>query len=247
MTLETLLHRSLSALGYPTATHELVNRYSESTRLDVDSTARISIGCLLRGNVDLGPYVRLSRGCVVGGDVTIGRRTNLEPDCDVVGHVEFGNYCAVARESTFQQTNHKTNQPSQQMKLYSEVLDSELPPTEDGPITVGNDVWIGAGTTVLTGVTIGDGAIVGAGSVVTGDVEPYSVVAGVPATRVKWRFPADVRERLLELEWWEWDEETIRDRRDFFERELDGLDSLEETLEIDRRPSVAPAPVAEDD
>ena len=48
-----------------------------------------------------------------------------------------------------------------------------------------NNCWIGAGAIILNGVTIGDGAIVGAGAVVTKDVEPYTVVAGNPARKIK--------------------------------------------------------------
>lgn len=226
MALRTLVERSLSILGYPAVTHAVLNRYFDSMDLDIAPSARISIGCLLRRQVKLGPHTRLSRGCVLDGDVTVRKRTNLEPDCDLVGDVEIGRYCAIARETTFQQTNHKMSQPSMQIRFYDEVLDSELPPTSDGPIAVGSDVWIGTRTTVLSGVTIGDGAVIGAGSVVTDDVEPYAVVAGVPAERIDWRFPEEVRERLLELEWWEWDEETIRENRAFFERELQETDDL---------------------
>ncbi|WP_306059265.1 CatB-related O-acetyltransferase [Natronococcus wangiae] len=226
MTLQTFVERSLSLLGYPAATHGLLNRYLDSTELDIDPTARIPIGCLLRRRIELGPYTRLSRGCVLDGDVTLGRRTNLEPACDLVGDVEIGKYCAIARETTFQQTNHETSQPSLQIRFYDEVLDSDLPPTADGPITVGSDVWIGTRATILSGVTIGDGAIIGAGAVVTDDVEPYAVAAGVPAERIGWRFPGEIRERLLELEWWEWSEDRIRENRDFFERELHGTEDV---------------------
>ena len=226
MALSTLVERSLSMLGYPAATHGILNRHLESMDLNIAPSARVSIGCLLRRQVELGPHTRLSRGCVLDGDVTVRKRTNLEPNCDLVGEVDIGKYCAIARETKFQQTNHKTSKPSMQIRFYDEVLDSELPPTADGPITVGNDVWIGTRTTILSGVTIGDGAVIGAGSVVTDDVEPYAVAAGVPAERLGWRFPEDVRERLLELEWWEWDEETIRENRAFFERELHGTDDL---------------------
>jgi acetyltransferase-like isoleucine patch superfamily enzyme len=49
------------------------------------------------------------------------------------------------------------------------------------PVTIGEDVWLGTKSVILPGVTIGDGAVIGAGAVVTKDVEPYAIVAGVPA------------------------------------------------------------------
>lgn len=60
------------------------------------------------------------------------------------------------------------------------------------PIHIGNDVWIGANATVLPGVTIGDGAVVAAGAVVTRDVEPLTVVGGVPARPLK-RIEPEIR------------------------------------------------------
>lgn len=58
----------------------------------------------------------------------------------------------------------------------------------DKPIVIGNDIWIGHGSILLSGVTIGDGAIVAAGSVVINDVEPYTIVGGNPARFIKNRF-----------------------------------------------------------
>jgi acetyltransferase-like isoleucine patch superfamily enzyme len=57
--------------------------------------------------------------------------------------------------------------------------------TKDAPIVIEDDVWIGAGAIVLPGVTIGRGAVVAAGAVVTASVEPFTVVAGVPARPIK--------------------------------------------------------------
>lgn len=53
------------------------------------------------------------------------------------------------------------------------------------PIHIGNDVWLGANVTVCPGVTIGDGAVIAAGAVVTGNVEPGTIAAGVPARKIK--------------------------------------------------------------
>ena len=72
-----------------------------------------------------------------------------------------------------------------------------------GPVTIGNDVWIGYGTTILSGVTIGDGAVIGAGSLVSRDVEPYSIEAGNPLGHIRYRFGQYDIERLLRLKWWD--------------------------------------------
>jgi phosphonate metabolism protein (transferase hexapeptide repeat family) len=71
-------------------------------------------------------------------------------------------------------------------------------------VAVGHDVWIGHGATILPGVTIGNGAAVGAGAVVTRDVEPYAIVAGVPAQPIKQRFSQDIGQRMDALAWWDW-------------------------------------------
>ncbi len=68
--------------------------------------------------------------------------------------------------------------------------------------SIGNDVWIGAGSIIVRGVSIGDGAIVAAGAVVAKDVPPYAIVGGVPARVIKFRFDAPTIERLIRVQWW---------------------------------------------
>jgi acetyltransferase-like isoleucine patch superfamily enzyme len=89
--------------------------------------------------------------------------------------------------------------------------------SESAPITIGNDVWIGAKVVILDGVTIGDGAIIAAGAVVIKDVEPYAVVGGVPARVIRKRFTDDEIRFLRELAWWNKDLEWIKSHAELFE------------------------------
>ena len=83
-------------------------------------------------------------------------------------------------------------------------------------VRVGHDVWIGHGATVLPGVTVGDGAVIGAGAVVTRDVDPYTIVGGVPARKIRDRFDGNMAERLQGLAWWDWDHAKLRNALDDF-------------------------------
>lgn len=74
---------------------------------------------------------------------------------------------------------------------------------EYSPITIGNDVWIGARVIIMDGVNIGDGAIIAAGAVVTKDVEPYTIVGGVPAKTIRKRTDASSYEKYIKSHWWE--------------------------------------------
>ncbi|WP_248743102.1 MULTISPECIES: CatB-related O-acetyltransferase [unclassified Pseudomonas] len=75
-----------------------------------------------------------------------------------------------------------------------------------GDVTIGNDVWLCSDCTILSGVTIGSGAIIAAGTLVTRDVEPYAVMGGNPAKFLRWRFPEEQRQQLLQSAWWDWPE-----------------------------------------
>lgn len=83
-------------------------------------------------------------------------------------------------------------------------------------VVIGNDVWIGAGAIILPGVRIGDGAVIAAGTVVTKDVECYEVVGGNPARHIKYRFEQSTIDKLMELQWWNWDEKKIKENIELF-------------------------------
>jgi acetyltransferase-like isoleucine patch superfamily enzyme len=82
-------------------------------------------------------------------------------------------------------------------------------PKTNGPINIGNDVWISSGATILSGITIGHGSVIAANALVTKDVPPYTIVGGNPAKIVKQRFTPEQIDQLLKLEWWSWSREKI--------------------------------------
>ena len=84
-------------------------------------------------------------------------------------------------------------------------------------VEIGNDVWIGSDARILEGVHIGNGAIVAAGALVASDVEPYSVVGGVPAREIKKRFTPKQIEVINDSCWWDYKSEFVQSISDSFE------------------------------
>lgn len=130
----------------------------------------------------------------------------------------IGKFCSIAcgAKFIFNCANHTLKSLSTYtFPLFFEEWDlqkSEVASAWDnkGDIVIGNDVWIGYDAVIMAGVTIGDGAIIGARAVVTKNVEPYSIVGGVPAKEIRKRFAPETIERLLKLQWWNWPVEKIR-------------------------------------
>ena len=88
-------------------------------------------------------------------------------------------------------------------KFIIDVKDSDKSGNEDLPVIIEDDVWCGANVTILKGVTIGRGSIIAAGAVVTKSCPAYSIIAGIPAKVIKWRFTIDdilIHEKMLYLE-----------------------------------------------
>jgi acetyltransferase-like isoleucine patch superfamily enzyme len=129
--------------------------------------------------------------------------------------VTVGAYCSIAAEVVFLTGgNHRLDWVSTYPLRARLGLDSgeerdDVEAGSRGPITVGNDVWIGRGAVILSGVTIGDGAVVGTQAVVAKDVAPYAIVVGNPAREVRKRFTDDEIVSLLRIRWWDWSEVEI--------------------------------------
>lgn len=144
------------------------------------------------------------------GDWTYGTPTVLWWDIET--RLVIGKFCSIADDVTIllggeHRTDWVTTYPFN--KFFEGAKGTEGHPRSKGNVVIGNDVWIGANTTILSGVTIHDGAVVGAGSLVCKDVQPYAIVAGNPAKQIKLRFAEDTVSELLRIAWWNWPLEKI--------------------------------------
>jgi acetyltransferase-like isoleucine patch superfamily enzyme len=131
-----------------------------SEGIRIDSDAIISRNCVIQGKT--GP-VTLKAGVDIGCHTIISSVSGITigKDALIAGHCYIGG----ARYN-WQRMDSPISQQGQHSK---------------GPIVIGDDVWLGAGVSVLDGVTIGTGCIVGAGAVVTVDIPAYSIATGIPA------------------------------------------------------------------
>ena len=110
------------------------------------------------------------------GDVMIGDHTRIGLHNTIIGPVEIGSHVNLAQGITVSALNHNFSDTNKR-------IDEQGVSTN--PVTIEDDVWVGANAVILPGVTIGEHCVVAAGAVVTKDVLPHSLVAGVPAKVIK--------------------------------------------------------------
>ena len=110
------------------------------------------------------------------GDVIIGDHTRIGLHNTIIGPVDIGNHVNLAQGITVTALNHNFSDTNKR-------IDEQGVSTN--PVTIEDDVWVGANAVILPGVTIGEHCVVAAGAIVTKDVPPHSLVAGVPAKVIK--------------------------------------------------------------
>jgi tetrahydrodipicolinate N-acetyltransferase len=126
--------------------------------------ARIEPGAFIRDQVEIGDNAVIMMGAVINIGSVIGEKTMIDMNVVLGGRATVGKNCHIGAGT---------------------VLAGVIEPPSAKPVVVEDDVVIGANAVVLEGVTIGKGAVVAAGAVVIDDVEPYTVVAGTPARKIK--------------------------------------------------------------
>jgi phosphonate metabolism protein (transferase hexapeptide repeat family) len=167
-------------------------------------------------------------GSTLGAYCEVGARTTLLEvamgdysyvvNDSQIAYATIGKFCSIAAMTRINPGNHPMQRAAQAHFTYraSAYFDGEADDAaffawrHQHHVAFGHDVWIGHGAIVLPGRNVGTGAVVAAGAVVTKDVAPYTIVGGNPARPIRRRFDETVAERLIELAWWDWDHERLR-------------------------------------
>lgn len=125
-----------------------------------------------------GRALRVKKGAEISLNAQVGHESELGTNCIIQANVQLGDHVIMGPDVKIYSRNHKFDR-------------LDIPIQKQGKnyykTKVGNDVWIGANVIITAGCNIGDHSIIAAGAVVTNDVEPYSIVGGVPARLVKKR------------------------------------------------------------
>jgi acetyltransferase-like isoleucine patch superfamily enzyme len=126
----------------------------------------------MRFNVDKTASIFLGNTFTASAHFTIKRNSVINANChiDVRGGITIGENVSVSERVSIVTGDHNPTDPYFRARFR--------------PVLINNHVFVGYGSTILGNVTIGEGAVIAAGSIVTRDVEPYTIVAGIPAQKI---------------------------------------------------------------
>jgi len=195
----------------------------ESSTIDLESI--VGDFSRVRGS-QLGKMVRIDRSNFIL-ESQIGNYSYTGAN-DVIMHSSIGKFCSISWGVTIGPGNHDYSRITSHDFLYNDFYgiknhEDDIPYNRfEEDCIIGNDVWVGTNSTILRGVKIGNGAVVGANSIVTKDVPPYAIVAGCPATIIKFRFEQSIINELQNIKWWNFSYEQIKKHYHLFnEREIE--------------------------
>jgi acetyltransferase-like isoleucine patch superfamily enzyme len=204
----------------------IVKNYLLNKQLSKNTNSKISNKATVRNTLFGGENLVYNEVTLI--NCNVGKATYIGSGCEFYNS-RIGKFCSIANYVKIVAGNHPTigfisTHPAfyNSYPIFSYAVNSQFEEytyadlEAKALVVIGNDVWIGESVKILNGVNIGDGSIIAMGAVVTRDVPPYSIVGGVPAKVIRFRFGNDTIEELLQLKWWDKEDGWINRNAHYF-------------------------------
>lgn len=204
--------------------YRIIYHRAKSRNVYIAFSAKVSLDTIL------GKDVRIFEKSIVGS-CSIGKNTYIGNGC-VFERTSIGAFTSVGPQVMCGLGTHPLDFISTYPGFYTKNangakwLGVEKEFADKKSVEIGSDVWIGARAIIIGGVKIGHGAVVAAGAVVTKDVEPFSVVGGIPARTIRYRFSETIIQAILASKWWEFPTESIQAAASYCDQPLLFLEML---------------------
>lgn len=164
---------------------------------------------------------KFGKYCEVAGHTSIAESevddySYIMNHCEII-YTQIGRFCSIAAHVRLNPGQHPLENAALHHFTYRSsqygMGDDQLDFFENRrsqKVILEHDVWVGHGAVIMPAVKIGTGAVIGAGSIVTHDVQPFTIVAGSPAKKIRRRFPENVCRDLLIIGWWHWPKKKLQ-------------------------------------
>lgn len=196
--------------------------------------SRVSPFAIISSNVVLDKTTCIYRG-VKAKHAEIGAYTYIAANTEIE-NASIGRFCSIADHCRIGMSSHSLQYLSTS-PIFTQTInalqvkwieyDVFAHKNQEERVIIGNDVWVGSHALINGGVRVGNGACIAAGAVVVKDVPPYTIVGGVPAKIIRYRFSPDIIEELEKLEWWNLSKDELKKSIYLFQKDNFSLKDLE--------------------